>query len=136
MPCQTCDAAVAGRLSAHHDHWRVGNQGRVRLIVENIEHPDEYFGVTPGRTEVPVPFESARVVGACETEAEITVLGPAPWQAGPAGRVPAHDSPDKLDARPNTGQVTGRGWKREVLVTRALRLGLVDSGSGRAGHRR
>ncbi|MFF0573601.1 hypothetical protein [Streptosporangium saharense] len=177
-----CNGKIAGRLSAHQDHWRVDNQGGIRLIVENIEHPDEYFGIAPGRAEVPVPFVTARVVSAQETEVELTVLGPTPprpggvssesatagqldrdtayyavlhtlcgprlWH-GPESRLPtsgqiaaalrasgyrltpravdAHIDYllDKLGARPVTGRITGRGWKREVLVTRAMRLGLV-----------
>lgn len=65
-----------GSLATHQDRRRVGNQGSVRLIVENVEYPDEYFGVIPGQVEVPVPFELARVMAAHDLEAQLMVLGP------------------------------------------------------------
>lgn len=176
---------MRGSLATHQDHWRIGNQGSVRLIVENVKRPDEYFGVVPGQVEVPVPFELARVMAAHDLEAQLVVLGPDHGGDGGSPESASGDTPvvnldhgtayyavlqalcesrlrygpesplptssqiasalcssgyrltsravdahidyllDKLDVRPATDLKAGRGWKREILVTRALRLGLV-----------
>jgi hypothetical protein len=179
-------------VAVRSDHWRLSNLGSVRLLAEDAERPQEYFGVEAGRADVPIPFELTRITGACSgVGLEIMVFGFEPLYAdhpeerhtGACARTDAHQALDrqstyfavllalceprlrrgpgsalpsssqiarslrclgidvtaravdahvdylleKLHARPATAETAGRrSWKREVIVTEAIRRGFVD----------
>ncbi|NLT53589.1 MAG: FHA domain-containing protein [Actinomycetales bacterium] len=60
------DAAVsriAGRIRAVEDFWMISNlSAGTTYVVENPEGGGEFVKVAPGRLDMPVPFEFARVV--------------------------------------------------------------------------
>lgn len=54
---------LAGRIHAEDDHWTISNlSSQATYIVQDAERTREAFYVAPGRLDVPVPFEIARLV--------------------------------------------------------------------------
>ncbi|MDG4832681.1 hypothetical protein O7627_25720 [Solwaraspora sp. WMMD1047] len=87
--CTNCDfdmmlrpeqGAVAGRVTAYGDHWRIDNLSEGRpLVVEDLENAHQLVSVPAATLQVVMPFELARVLVSDRTIA--LVYGPEPETA-------------------------------------------------------
>lgn len=86
--CGSCRYDILVRSSVHFavavtaygDHWRASNLSSASpVIIADLEYPDQFVRVPPGRADIPVPFELAQI-GSVMGEASdaLTVFGPEP----------------------------------------------------------
>ena len=89
-------ARIAGRVVAASDHWRLENlSADISLVVSDLENAADSFRVRPGRMDVVIPFEIAKIsVEAVPDDGDsqlLTVFGPEPSlsrRQGPCERTP------------------------------------------------